>query len=193
MPITNDRELERATVQAGELLQQIADYCTRDGRHLAARVRFPRGFILTANAYRLTIPFIRDEHTKTNLSYSLMTLDVLRWLGIRTNLTGIALEMIMKEAICLLGSICECLTVRRGVEGLGRNTSFAKRIQKLVEMQVIEEGTRDDLAWLWDVRCREHLMDLDHAEFRRYGRADCNRAITAYCELRDALAERYGN
>ena len=55
-------------------------------------------FILTANAYRRTLPFVHDEHTKTNLSYALMALDLLRWLAVRTDLTGTALEMLIKEA-----------------------------------------------------------------------------------------------
>jgi hypothetical protein len=191
MPIRNDRELERSARHSGELLQEIHDYCGRDSRHPLAKVRFPRGYILTANAYRATLPFVRDEHTKTNLAFALMTLDVLRWLAVRTDLTGTALEMVIKEAICVLGTICECLTVRRGAHGLGRNTGFSHRIQKLVELGIINEDTQTDLDWVWEIRCREHLMDLDHVEFHRYGRADCNRAINAYCELRDALTERY--
>ena len=191
MPIRNDRELEQTCRQSGDLLQEIQDYCGRDSRHPLAKVRFPRGYILTANAYRRTLPCVHDAHTQSNLSYALMTLDVLRWLGVRTNLTGTALEMVIKEAICLLGSICECLTVRKGVEGLGRGAGFSNRTTRLVQMGIIEENTKTDLDWIWDIRCREHLVDLDHAEFGHYGPADCNRAIKAFRELRDGLSERY--
>ena len=191
MPIRNHRELAQVTQRSGDLLQEIQDYCGRDSRHPLAKVRFPRGYILTASAYRQTLPFVRDAHTQSNLSYALMTLDVLRWLAVRTDLTGTALEMVIKEAICLLGSICECLTVRRGVEGLGRGAGFSNRVTKLVQMGIIDENTKTDLDWVWDIRCREHLADLDHAEFGHYGRADCNRAIKAFCELRDALSARY--
>jgi hypothetical protein len=192
MPIRNDRELAQAAKQAGTLLQEIQDYCLRESRHPLAKIRFPRGYILTARAYRLTLPFVRDAHTQTNLSFALMSLDVLRWLAVRTDLTGTALEMVIKEAICLLGSICECLTIRRGVEGLGRGASFLNRTARLVELGIIQQRTKIDLDWIWDIRRREHLAELEHAEFGHYSRPDCNRAINAYCKLRDALTERYG-
>lgn len=192
MPIRNDAELVRAVRQVDDLLQEIQNYCGRDKNEPLARVRFPFGYILTANEYRRSLPFVADEHTKTNLSYALMTLDVLRWLAVRTTLRGIALEMLIKEAICLLASICECLTVRRGVYGLGRGAGFSSRFQRLCDLDIIDEATRADLEWVWDIRSREHLMELDHVEFGHYGRGDCNRAIRAYCALRDALIERYG-
>ena len=66
----------------------------------------------------------------------------------------------------------------------GRGASFADRVQRLFEMGIIDEPTKTDLKWVWDIR---------HVEFGRYGRADCNRAIKAYCALRDALTERYGS
>lgn len=64
--------------------------------------------------------------------------------------------------------------------------------EQLVELGIIGDRTKADLDWVWEIRCREHLMDLGHVEYNRYIRGDYNRALTAYGELRDAMEARYG-
>src|SRR5690554_6832266 len=68
MAITNDRELRDASRKAGELLQEIQDYC---GRKLKddAKVRFPRGYLRTASSQRERLSFVADEDLKSNLAY----------------------------------------------------------------------------------------------------------------------------
>ena len=44
-----------------------------------------------------------------------MTLDVFRWLVVRTDLSGAALSMIVKEGISLIGGLCEWLTKKAPV------------------------------------------------------------------------------
>ena len=69
--IQNDAELADAVREAGELLQQIQDYVGREF-HKQAKVRFPRGFLRTAQQARTRIPFLPDSNFKSNLSYAMM-------------------------------------------------------------------------------------------------------------------------
>lgn len=62
-----------------------------------ARITFPRGFIRTASELRATLPNLDGEVQRRNASYALMTIDVLRWLIVRTDLAGTALSMVVKE------------------------------------------------------------------------------------------------
>jgi hypothetical protein len=91
MPIRDDEQLTEAAVEAGNLLQLIQDYCAGERNTPLAKVRFPRGFILRADTYRRDFSFIREPHTRSNLSYASMTLDILRWLAVRTDIYGTAL------------------------------------------------------------------------------------------------------
>ena len=190
MAIENDQQLGDAVGRAGELLQDIQNYCGRENR-VGARVRFPRGFLQTAVEYRRQLPRLQQPGLAQNISYALMTADLLAWLAIRTDLTGQAFEMVVKEGICIIGAICESLTVRRGVRGLGSNSSFSKRINRLVEIGVISTDTQLELDWVWGMRNREHLAHLVDTDYNQYTRADFNRARDAYLRLRDDLKVRY--
>ncbi len=100
MEIQNEKELQRAVDEAGELLQEIQNYCGREKKD-RARVRFPRGYLYPVAHHKSRLGFVIDEHTRTNLCYALMMLDVLRWLIIRTDLYRVPQEMVIKEAIVL--------------------------------------------------------------------------------------------
>jgi hypothetical protein len=177
-----------AASQASLLIQQISDYLGKnphDKWH--ARVRFPRGFIGTAADKRQKLPFIEDETLKRNVSYALMTHDVLRWIAFNTDLGGQAREMIIKEAVCLLGSICESISIFPHEHGLGRGSGYKRRIARLVEMKVIGPGLQRRLDWLWDKRNQEHLYDVPFREFDHYVNSDWYRSVKAYHMFRDAL------
>ena len=187
--IENRQQLIQATGQANGLLQQIADYTSAhriDRWH--GRVRFPRGFIGTAQDKRQKLKFIEDDTLKRNVSYALMTHDVLRWLAFYTDLAGQAREMIIKEAVCLLGSVCESMTIYPKEYGLGRGAGQKKRIARLVEMEVIDKKLQAHLDWLWDKRNQEHIYDLDFREYDHWENRDWHRSVTAYTGLRDGLA-----
>jgi len=159
--ITNLIELRQKVTEASTALQEINDF-VRDNPELDrySKVRFPRGFLRTAFEHRSNLSFITDRTLKHNVSYALMTHDVLRWLTNRTDLSGQAMEMVTKEAVCLLGSVCESISIYPAHHGLGRGAGFGKRVNRLVEMRVIEEETRARLEWLWGKRNQEHLIDV---------------------------------
>ncbi len=156
-----------------------------------ARVRFPRGFIRTAAAHRHTLPAFGTEIQRRNASYALMTLDALRWLLVRTDLSGAVLSMVAKEAISLLGSVCEWLT-KEGTRGHAGNRPYAQRTTKLVELGRIEAALKVELDWLWGIRCNGHLHEVTGLEIEMYSRDDYNRARLAYTKLRDSLVALHG-
>lgn len=189
--ITNDDELREVAVEASTLLQEIQDYCGRE-KNDAARVNFPRGFLQTAAVHRRKLPRIPNQTLRSNISYAMMTLELFRWVLLRTDLSGQAKDMLIKEAICVIGSICESLTLRPGTAGLGRKQSFVKRTARLVNLGIITNGQKDDLDWVWDIRCREHLASIGRVEYDHYLVAHYNRAMQAYLRLRNGLKDHYG-
>lgn len=188
MPITDEQGLVAAVAEASALLQSISDYLNDhpDQQHLG-RVRFPRGFIGTAVQKRQSLPFIADRRLKANISYALMTHDVLRWIVNRTDISGQAKEMMIKESVCLLGSVCESITVFPGEYGLGRGAGFRGRITRLRDNQIIDNDCFEDLEWLWAKRNQEHIVDNLFYEFSHYTTADWNRSARGYVKLRRAL------
>ena len=98
---------------------------------VAARVRFPRGFIRKAAVLRATLPNLGSEIQRRNVSYSLMILDVFRWVVIRTDLSGAALSITIKESISVLGAICEWLT-KEATRGHGSSRKYKVRTERLV-------------------------------------------------------------
>lgn len=189
MDIQNNDELLDVATDAGIALQAIQDSLGRS-KNVDGRVRFPRGFIRTAAEIRTGLPELGPRRLQQNMSYALMMTDVLRWIAVRTDLSGAALSMVVKEGICIFGALCESMT-KEALRGRGSKKGFAIRVSKLVSLQIIDEDLKDELEWMWEIRCREHLYELDALEHDEYGRADYNRALKAYCGLRDALATEY--
>jgi len=188
MPITTDEELAEAADLVGRKLQEIQNYLGADS-HRAAKVRFPRGYIRTANYFRSRLPFILDNDAQDNLAYALILTDVYRWLTSRTDLFGTAREMVFKAGVVLAGSICETMTVNYTKGVIGRSVRFKSRCDRMVTAGMITAPLRDELHWLWDTRSAIHLCDVEVREYERYTTADYNLAITCIRNLRDQLDE----
>jgi hypothetical protein len=188
MPITTDQELAQAADLVGRKLQEIQDYLGADS-HRAAKVRFPRGYIRTANHFRSRLPFILDRDARDNLAYALILTDVYRWVTNRTDLFGTAREMVFKAGVVLAGSICETMAVNYTDGAIGRSVRFKTRCDRMVTAGMISDDLRDELHWVWDTRSAIHLCDLEVREFERYTTADYNRAISCIRDLRDQLDE----
>lgn len=191
--MTPDEEqeyLESLARVAGSNLQGIQNYYGTKNVS-SARVRFPRGFIKSANEARGTLPDIGEEVQRRNASYALMKNDVYRWLAIRTDLSGAALSMVIKDAIISLGGICEWLT-KEATRGKGSRKAYAIRTKKLVELEIIDQALKIELDWIWEIRCNSHMLEVNSLEYEMYTRADYNRALKAYSIFKDKLVERYG-
>jgi hypothetical protein len=106
MMIKSDKELRDAVDQASALLQEITDYTGRKARNDAV-VRFPRRFLRTAAEHRDRLKFISDKTVRANLSYTLMMSDVVYWTLIRTDLSGMAHEMLIKLFVFIGVRVCQ--------------------------------------------------------------------------------------
>jgi len=193
MAITNDQELKAAANQASWLIQEIHDYCESTNRTIAhvpeAQIRFPRGFIRTASYQRGRFSFLNDHNLKSNIAYTLMLSDTVLWLAVRTDVGGIAREMLTKLFIFLVGAIMESVTKEylRGV--CGRN--YGARAEFLREQGVIDERLETEICWVWETRNRMHLFQLDSREYHNdYNEENHVRAISAFRGLLAALRQR---
>lgn len=189
--INNDDELRDAVSQASALLQDINEYA-RENPLSDVKIRFPRGFLRTNAEARQSVGFVSNSTLRSNISYAIMAHDVLRWIIQRTDLSGQAKDMVIKEGLCLMASICECLTIYPGEYGLGRGGGYENRVRRLQELGVIDEVARDDLIWLWGKRGHEHLFDVRIREYSLYSMDDWIRSIRAYRKLREGLARWRG-
>ncbi len=185
----DDRDLDDVTRVASIALQNIQKHCGRKNVP-KARVKFPRGFIRTREEIEEEVPNIDDKILVRNICYSLIMVDVLRWLMVRTNIDHAAASMICKEMICIYGSICESLIQ----EVLGKEyDSFKKGSDWLVKKNVIDVDLKSKIDWIWDdMRKNEHLYLVKELEYDKYKRRDVDRAREAYnkfCEkLNDHLS-----
>lgn len=189
MALTPD-ELDALVKQAGNALQAIQNEYGIDNVP-DARVRFPRGFIRTAESLRRGLPNLGTDLQRRNASYTLMTSDLLRWLVVRTDLAGPAVSLVVKEAICILGAICEWLT-KEATRGHASSRPYKERTRKLVDLGIISADLKNELDWTWDIRCNEHLNSVTSLECHTYTREDYNRAFAGYTLLRDALTQIHG-
>ena len=190
--IKNDNQLRDAVAVVNEQIQAIQDYLGQKN-HADGKMHFPRGFIRPASHFRSRLGFINDGNLKKNLSYALILSDVFRWIMNRTDLAGTAKEMVIKNVIILMGSICESMAID-GTKGvIGKKHSFCERASRMVAIGVIDSDLRDKLNWLWDKRTGIHIYELNHQEYDSYEMADYNKAITATIELRDSLERFHGN
>ena len=184
--IESDEQLAVAAQAASELIQQISDYLGERNCE-EGKIRFPRGYIRACIEHRNKYTFIKDPVLRRNIAYALLTTDVFRWLLNRTDLAIVAKEMIIKQGIAIFGSIAEAVTkdYLKGKPGGGKN--YKKRLDMLYENGEIDEETKRELVWLWDLRNSLHLMLLTDPEYEKYTMRDYNRAVLALRRLRICL------
>lgn len=183
MEINNDNDLEIAVKQAGGLLQDIQDYCAKKNFETAdfpkAKVRFPRGYIRTASFQRKRLHFISEPNLRSNLAYTLILSDVITWLLFRTDIMSTAAEMLRKLYLFLAGTLAESIT-QNYLKGKC-NKSYKKRIEFLINNNIISRELKDDLDWLWDSRNKMHLFLLNKKEYENDYNIDshkrCVRAV----------------
>ena len=192
MEITNDKELAAASIKAGELLQSINDYCVAQNKTIAdvpdSQVRFPRGFIRTADYQRGRFTFLSCHTIKSNIAYTLMLSDTILWLALRTDIAGMAKDMLYKLFIFLVGAVVES-TTKEYLKGIcGKN--YKTRTEYLVKKGVIDLPLKNELDWLWDIRNKMHLFQLDGREYENdYCPENHHRAIKAFRGLLNSFSK----
>jgi hypothetical protein len=97
--------------------------------------------------------------------------------------------MIVKASLVTLGSIAEAILVDHYTGKMGARQRFTSRTNRLLSEEIISVELKKNLDWLWDMRCRQHLYELTHAEFDLYEITDHKRAIAAVSNLFEALGK----
>ena len=193
MPISNEQELQAAAEKASELLQEIHNYCAAQNKTIAevpaSRVRFPRGFIRTAEYQRSRFPFISNRDLRANIAYTLILSDTILWLAVRTDVFGTARDMLYKLFIFLVGSVLESTTKEYLKGHCGKN--FCKRNEYMVEHGIITEDLRKEIDWVWETRNKMHLFQLEGREWENdYDQNTHRRCISAFRGLLAALTAK---
>lgn len=189
MSIESDRELEKIIRRVGGDIQAIQDYVGRDFTR-ECKIRFPRGYIRPAANFRSRLEYVADRTLRENISYALMLHDVQRWILMRTDLMGTAKEMLIKDAIVVLGNVAETLT-KLPLAASAQKKSYKKRTAKLEALAIIPGPLRIDLDWLWDTRCNCHLFLVTMREHGHYTLVDYNRAVATLRVFSDALRAHF--
>jgi hypothetical protein len=159
----------------------------RDEGDRRVKIRFPRGFLRTAESFREQYWFIRSGTLQRNVAYTLILSDVYRWLLNRTDLWGTAREMIIKEGLCLIGNLCESITKDAAKGICNKRASFKERTAGLVSHGIISKDLKNALDKLWDWRNREHLFLLNEWEYGKYTLEQYNEGIRTLHALRTSL------
>ena len=189
LPELDPLELEETRAAANEHLQQLQYWAGREYTD-SFQVRFPRGFLRTVHQWRHAVEFVRPTTVRNNIAYTLMMHDVHVWLLKRTDIAGLARDMLIKAAIASLGAIGEALLIQATTPPLGRRQRIVSRIEHLHAEGVLTKSSVDDLGWLWQMRNRQHLFELSEREFDFYSDDDHARAETAVAVLISGLRER---
>jgi hypothetical protein len=188
LPIENDADLVAAVERASRLIQDIQDYTKRTLRN-DALINFPRGVLRTAEHYRTRCPDYLTPRQKASCAYGFMYLDVLWWILSRTNLDGIAKEMVFKSAIITQGTILEAMLYipNQGIFSPNSNAGVKARLDRAVARRWISWDDGEVLKELWTNRCNVHLKLLDSHEFGKYTPHHVNQPRAALDRLINAL------
>lgn len=186
--IENDEQLIQAMETINTGIQAVQDYL-EERNCPEGRIRFPRGYLRTCDCHRNKYPYITCPTLKTNIAYSLMTTDVFRWLLNRTDLAGQAKNLIIKQNIVQIGAIIEAVT-KHYLKGEGSRKSFAKRLDRLKALHIIDQALKEKLLEVWEQRNNIHLHSLTTREYHQYEIIDFNNAVRALHELNEKLTLR---
>lgn len=191
--VTDDESMEMAANIASRAIQEIQDYLGEPSNNKkAGKVRFPRGYIRTASYYRSKINCISNATLKKNLSYNLMYGDIMRWISNRTDLSGTAKDMLIKQGVVLYGSIVESILIHICEGVIGKKHKFKERTKRMESHGIIDKDLRDDLNWLWDKRNNQHVFLLTFSEYEHYTVKDWNKAVKILASLVEQI-EKWKN
>ncbi len=192
--IENEVQLKNTVEKVSELLQEIQAYAEKQRAHprqvlRTGIVNFPRGFLRTAAQGRAYFSFIQNEQLQSNLAYTMILSDTLHWLLVRTDISGIARQMLIKLQLFLGGAIVESVT--KSVLKERSMRSYAKRVEHLQCKQIISIDLKDNLVWLWGIRNKMHIEGIHSSEYHNneYTTESLNKAVLAVRGLCEALSK----
>lgn len=157
-----------------------------------AKVRFPRGYLRTSHEARKLFRFVTRHPLQANLGYAVQGADVFGWLLTRTDISNIAKDMVVKSFLAVVGGIAEAVMTYHYESATGWRQTFATRAEHLEADGIIDRMLREELMWLWDKRCRQHVFEINASEFYEYEEGDYARARAAINGLIRSLARSGG-
>lgn len=191
--IENEVQLKNAVDKVSELLQDIQTYIEKQGAHPRQGLRngivsFPRGFLRTAAQGRSYFSFIQNEQLQSNLAYTMILSDTIHWLLARTDISGIARQMLIKLQLFLGGAIVESVT--KSVLKESYKGTYVERLEHLQRQQIIPTDLKDKLVWLWDMRNKMHLEGINSSEYHsnEYTAESLYKAVVAVRGLCECLS-----
>jgi hypothetical protein len=107
---------------------------------------FHVGYIRRAELFQQKFWFVEPDHLRRNISYALILDDVHRWIISRTDLAGVAQEMVLKDSLVLLGNIAEVLTQVPLTTSADQKKDFRKRLSLLMQKGAIDSELSAELS-----------------------------------------------
>ena len=188
--IADDIELKLAVEAVGNGLQFINDYLTENPKK-AGKVRFPRKFIGDVSTHNKKYNWVENDTLKRNLSYQYIFYDVLRWIANRTDIYGIAREMLYKHAIVVISSIAEGLLAAAAIELNYKEKKFPSRLKHLLLDGILDQKLHDGLLSMWKTRHAIHIHIVDDLEWDKYKADNINDASEWVRNFENALREHF--
>ena len=185
--IKNEDDLSRSIELVNEHLQSINNYLN-ENPHQNKRIKFPRGYIGTADSYSKRYSWLIDKTLQRNLSYQYVFYDVLRWVGNRTDLYGLARHILYKQTILIVASIAESLLV-----GFSKQQGWVERkplviLEKIYKGGGIKQKTYNNFHWVWGIRNNVHIHLVNEREYEKYTIEDAKKAQITVSEIEKNLA-----
>jgi hypothetical protein len=179
--IKNIDDLKNTIKQVNTSIQEINNFIGPDDPDQFDGSDFmiglPIGYIRTAEYFRQQIPFIKDKDLSSNIAYTLQLSDFYCWLFNRTNIDLTVREMLIKNGLMLMASICETIAVYVTKGIIGKSHAFCARIDRMITEELIDKDLAIELKDLWTKRKGIHLYELDKAEFNKYKYDDYSSAV----------------
>lgn len=172
---------------------QFLEKLLQDNNVQKVNIRFPRKVIRTAEYFRARLVFVNDDILRTNIAYHLMLSDVYRWILNRFDIALTAKELLIKEGISLMGNIIDAVIThiaRNFMSNPKDRIGFKKACTILVENEIITTELKENLMWVWGMRCKEHLPNLRKAEYKKYELEHYNKTIKIWREFENMLKQK---
>ncbi|MCM8808189.1 MAG: hypothetical protein NC926_09690 [Candidatus Omnitrophica bacterium] len=177
------KEIEKLVKEISEKLQALENLLNQKNIPKVDLV-FPRGVVRTANDFRNRLNFISDPVLKSNIAYSLMFTDFLRWILNRFDVAFTLKEMLIKSGISLIGYVIEAILKHILKDP---NAGIDRCCTELVKKGIISQDLKKNIKWVWNRRCKEHLITVKEIELQKYELKDYNKAILTWQELERVL------
>jgi len=177
------------TQQIGNSLQDLENFLSQNNFDFPQiKIPFPLGILGKVEDFMNELSFLSDKILKRNLAYHLLLADFYKWFLDRFNILFTGQEMLIKEAIGLYGRICAAI-----VANISGRKGFMPGVKDISKNRIIDDRLKEDLEWLWNTRCKEHIENLKEVEYEKYSLENFEKAILIWERLKQFLQKSTQN